>query len=206
MRPHQLIVRDRREAVSASRVVLGDLVAVLASGAGDLDVMGSAAGGSLLDHGLRCAHLLRERRPDDLELQVAGLMHDVGQTLTGNDVTAHGEAAARFVRPVLGERVATLVRLHVAAKRYLVTSDPSYAARLSVASRHSLVAQGGPMSLEEVAAFEVRREALDALILRRCDDDAAATDDAAADPLVEWLPRLQLVADRVADRTVSASA
>ncbi len=38
----------------------------------------------------------------------------------------HGEVAADFVRPVLGERSAELIRLHVPAKRYLVVVDDSY--------------------------------------------------------------------------------
>ena len=33
---------------------------------------------SILDHGLQCADLIRAARPDDVELQVAGLVHDLG--------------------------------------------------------------------------------------------------------------------------------
>jgi predicted HD phosphohydrolase len=177
-------------------VGLDDIVHVLGSGATDLDAGGERAGFSLLDHGLQCAYLLRCRRPDDVELQVAGLVHDIGQTLTGNDEAAHGEAAARFVRPVLGSRVAALVRLHVPAKRYLVATRPGYLARLSRASLESLEAQGGPMDAAEAAAFACRPYALDAAELRRCDDNAKNV-NAIVDPLEDWLPVLSAVAARV---------
>jgi predicted HD phosphohydrolase len=177
-------------------VGLDDIIHVLASGASDLDAGGERAGFSLLDHGLQCAYLLRCRRPDDVELQVAGLVHDIGQTLTGNDEAAHGEAAARFVRPVLGSRIAALVRLHVPAKRYLVATQPGYLARLSRASLESLVAQGGPMGAAEAATFAARPYALDAAELRRCDDNAKNV-NAIVDPLEDWLPVLSAVAARV---------
>ena len=35
----------------------------------------------LLAHALQCAQLLRDVAPDDVELQVAGLVHDVGTAL-----------------------------------------------------------------------------------------------------------------------------
>jgi predicted HD phosphohydrolase len=177
-------------------ISLDDVVHVLSSGAHDFDAGGERAGFSLLDHGLQCAHLLRCLHPDDVELQVAGLVHDIGQTLTGNDEAAHGEAAARFVRPVLGSRVAALVRLHVPAKRYLVATQPDYAARLSQASLDSLAAQGGPMGAAEAATFASRPYAMDATELRRCDDNAKNV-HAIVDPLEDWLPVLSAVAARV---------
>jgi predicted HD phosphohydrolase len=182
--------------VDTAAVTLDDDIYVLASGAQDLDAGGERAGFSLLDHGLQCAHLLRRLRPDDVELQVAGLVHDIGQTLTGNDEAAHGEAAARFVRPVLGSRVAALVRLHVPAKRYLVATQPDYRDRLSPASRESLATQGGPMDAAEAAVFASRPYALDAAELRRC-DDLAKDAHAVVDPLDDWLPVLSAVAARV---------
>ena len=42
---------------------------------------------------------------------------------------------------------------HVAAKRYLVATDESYAAKLSPASQETLRWQGGAMSKEEAEAF-----------------------------------------------------
>ena len=94
-----------------------------------------------LEHGLQCAAVLREVAPEDTELQVAGLVHDIGAALGRSG--DHGEAGARAVRPLLGERVAELVRLHVDAKRFLVTWDAGYRADLSSVSLASLRAQGG---------------------------------------------------------------
>lgn len=51
-------------------------------------------------------------------------------------------------------KVAALVKAHVEAKRYLVATNPTYAARLSPASTATLQHQGGPMSAEEVKIFE----------------------------------------------------
>ncbi|MEU6031276.1 hypothetical protein ABZ825_30360 [Streptomyces tauricus] len=68
----------------------------------------------LHDHALQTAALLRRSRPADKELQVAGLVHGVGQLLRPGDARGHADLAADAVRPLLGERVACLVRLHEA--------------------------------------------------------------------------------------------
>jgi hypothetical protein len=69
----------------------------------------------LLGHSLQTAALLRRSRPADKELQVAGLTHDVGRVLRPGDTTGHAERGAHAVRPLLGDRVAALVRLHPTA-------------------------------------------------------------------------------------------
>ncbi|MEW2574130.1 hypothetical protein [Streptomyces sp. NPDC047070] len=66
----------------------------------------------LHDHALQTAALLRRSRPADKELQVAGLVHVVGQLLRPADPTGHADLTADAVRPLLGERVSGLVRLH----------------------------------------------------------------------------------------------
>jgi len=62
------------------------------------------------------------------------------------------------------------VRLHVAAKRYLVATQPAYRESLSADSERSLVLQGGPMSAEECLQFESSEYALAARQLRSWDD------------------------------------
>lgn len=173
-----------------------DIVTVLEAGAADLDAGGERGGFSLLDHGLQCAEHLRRSCPGDVELMIAGLVHDIGQTLTGNDERSHGIAGAMFVRPVLGDRVARLVELHVAAKRYLVTVDADYLSRLTKASRDSLARQGTVMSAMEVTAFEALPDASDAVALRRA-DDAAKEASARPAPLATWLTALREVASGV---------
>ncbi|MCX5088464.1 inositol oxygenase [Streptomyces sp. NBC_00365] len=66
----------------------------------------------LHDHALQTAALLRRSRPADKELQVAGLVHALGQLLRPADTTGHTDLAADLVRPLLGERVSRLVRQH----------------------------------------------------------------------------------------------
>lgn len=170
-----------------------DIVVVLEAGASDLDACGGQPGLSLLEHGLQCAEMLRQGYPDDVELQAAGLVHDLGKTLTGNDERTHGIAAAMFVRPILGDRVARLVELHVAAKRYLVTVDATYVGNLSSRSRESLGRQGTAMSAGEVSAFETLPDAADVIALRRADDHANIP-NAVHGPLSSWLTALQEVA------------
>ena len=105
-----------------------------------------------LEHLLQCADVLREAYPDDAELQVAGLLHDVGWSL--DPAGDHGRLGADAVRGLVGERAAELVRLHVDAKRYLVTCDAGYRAKLSPVSVATLALQGAEMSPPEIAAFE----------------------------------------------------
>jgi predicted HD phosphohydrolase len=62
--------------------------------------------------------------------------------------------------------------MHVAAKRYLCATDPSYLDELSPASVLSLGLQGGPYSTAEVERFEESPYAQDAVRLRRYDDAA----------------------------------
>ena len=54
------------------------------------------------------------------------------------------EVLAPFFPPVIVE----CVRLHVAAKRYLCATDPTYFGKLSQASVHTLSLQGGPMNAD----------------------------------------------------------
>ena len=123
---------------------------------------------SELDHGLQCAHRLARRRPLDIELQLAGLVHDVGHQFGPDD--RHGEIGGDLVRPLLGERVAALVAAHVPAKRYLVATDTRYARRLSSISSATLTVQGGPLVEAEAVAFRALPCFEDAIELRRADD------------------------------------
>lgn len=148
-----------------------------------------------LAHGLQCAHELALAVPDDLELQVAGLVHDIGHDLVPGDDAGHGRAAADAVRALLGPRVAGLVELHVPAKRYLVTVQAGYADILSGASTSTLVNQGGPMTPGEAAAFAALPRASDAVTLRIA-DDAAKVPRRVVPDLTHWRPALETVAAR----------
>ncbi|GGI98874.1 hypothetical protein [Streptomyces brasiliensis] len=64
------------------------------------------------EHALRTAALLRRTRPADKELQVAGLVHGIGELLGPGGGADRAQHAAEAVRPLLGERVHRLVRHH----------------------------------------------------------------------------------------------
>ena len=142
-----------------------------------------------LQHGLQCAALARRDGASDATL-AAALLHDVGHLLIGDlfpiDMPLdrdwkHEDVGARYLSRWFGPDVTEPVRLHVAAKRYLVAVDPTYAAALTPSSTRSLAVQGGPMSLAERAAFEALPGFRAAVAVRRWDDEGK-------DPEVEVPP------------------
>lgn len=77
-----------------------------------MDLLQACRGG----RGLRTAALLRRAHPFDKELQIAGLVLDLGELLRpGDAVSPRDHDVAEAVRPLLGERVARLIRLHARA-------------------------------------------------------------------------------------------
>ncbi|MFG2827040.1 HD domain-containing protein [Streptomyces sp. NPDC048434] len=147
----------------------------------------------ILDHGLQVAAVLAERHPHDEELQVAGLVHDIGHHLVPGDEAQHGEHAAAAVAGLLGPRVARLVALHIPAKRYLAATDAEHATGLSPESTRTLALQGGPMTPEEQAAFEANPDFLAAVALRHADDAGKVVGLRVAG-LAHWRPRVAQVA------------
>ena len=147
----------------------------------------------LLAHGLQCAAVLERTVPDDLELQVAGLVHDLGTVLEPDRPATHAATGAEVLGPLLGHRVAALVAGHEEAKRYLVTVDARYRGCLSPRSVATLRDQGGLLDPEERAAFLARPEC-DALVALRRADDAAKDPEAGAPGLDHWTLALYAVA------------
>jgi len=186
----------------ATPVDLDDLLDLLEEGVAYDD----AEAVDLLAHGLQCATALATLAPADLELQVAGLIHDAGHIVyaraqghTAEDEDAHHAAVgAAIAAPLFGDRVAFLVRHHVDAKRYLVSTDPAYAASLSARSLESLMAQGGELTPGELEMLN-RSHGLDALVMLRRADDAAKDPHANVAGLVAWLPVLRTVARHLDD-------
>jgi predicted HD phosphohydrolase len=145
-----------------------------------------------LPHLLQTAERLASTHPHDAELIVAGLVHDLASALDPGCVD-HAAVGSVLVEGLLGRRVATLVAGHTDAKRYLVTTDASYAGRLSANSTTTLVGQGGPMTGGEVTAFKARPEWTSLVDLRRA-DDAAKVPAAQVQPAEAWRPLLDEVA------------
>ena len=139
----------------------------------------------LLAHGLQCATLLADAAPDDPELQIAGLVHDLGTIVAPGLPSRHARIGADAVRPLLGDRVGTLVGGHDQAKRYLVTTEAAYRDRLSARSIATLRGQGGLLDPTERAAFE-RDADFDALLALRRADDAAKEVGRVVPSLERW--------------------
>ena len=112
-------------------------------------------------------------------LVVAALLHDIGHFVGDHPIEAlengidnlHEDAGADYLRPWFPPAVTEPIRLHVSAKRYLCATDEAYLGHLSDASVNSLNVQGGPMSADEIARFEVNPWHQDAVKLRLYDDD-----------------------------------
>ncbi len=176
---------------------VGALLAWFSSGGAQADAASAeSAGLNALGHGLQCAINLAQRYPEDVELQVAGLVHDLGHRVRPGAADAHGVVGADLVRNLLGERVADLVELHVPAKRYLVTTDPTYRAQLSPMSVITLAEQGGDLDAEGIAEFEAHPHHQAALALRRADEDAKVP-GLEVPGLDHWKPYVLQVARRV---------
>jgi phosphonate degradation associated HDIG domain protein len=132
---------------------------------------------SMSEHMLQSAYAA-EQDGAPPRLVAAALLHDYGHFLHEyeEDAAEHGidtrheEVAHAFLSEHFGPEVADPIRMHVAAKRYLCASDPSYLEELSPASILSLELQGGPYSPAEVAEFDESPYAADAVRLRRYDD------------------------------------
>ena len=131
-----------------------------------------------LEHALQCAALAKEKNASPT-LITGALLHDIGHIILDehnareaflNTDLNHEEVGARYMEPFFPESVTIPIRLHVPAKRYLCTTDPSYYDGLSEASKRSLKLQGGTMSDEEREAFERIPHFEDGLVLRRWDD------------------------------------
>jgi predicted HD phosphohydrolase len=123
-----------------------------------------------LDHALQAAARAIDDGADD-ELVLAASLHDIAHSPLFGDVAAgrHDKVAQDWLAPRFGARVGWLAGAHVAAKRYLVATDPDYATALSDTSIDSLHHQGGAgvdPSYVEHAWWP------DALRLRRYDDAA----------------------------------
>jgi gamma-butyrobetaine dioxygenase len=137
---------------------------------------------TMIQHQLQAAALAKGCRD---ALVVAALLHDIGHVIgheqgepdasaaLADEIDAHHDTAgACWLSRWFGPDVTEPVRLHVAAKRYLVAAEPGYSAKLSAASVHTLHLQGGPMSTAEVREFEGLPYARDAVTLRRFDEAA----------------------------------
>ena len=162
-----------------------DAIAELFTSEGAADYLGEPV--TIAEHLLQ-AGALAQAAGAPSALVAAALLHDVGhlrgadaqadaivlsgrELMTGTD-NNHGDRGAAWLAQWFPVSVTEPVRLHVAAKRYLCATEPSYFGQLSEASVYTLAVQGGPMTDAEVREFEREPHATDALAVRRWDDQA----------------------------------
>jgi gamma-butyrobetaine dioxygenase len=174
-----------------------DAIADLFASAGAADYLGEpvTVAAHLLQAGARA-----QQAGAPPSLVAAALLHDVGHLrgadalageieISGRELMAgadnnHGERGAQWLAQWFPESVTGPVRLHVAAKRYLCATEPSYFGQLSEASVYTLAVQGGPMTDAEAREFEREPHAADAIAVRRWDDQAK--DPSADVPGLDW--------------------
>jgi predicted HD phosphohydrolase len=153
----------------------------------------------LLAHHLQTAAQLASSAPDDLELQVAGLVHDIGSIVDPHQPLTHARTGAELVRPLLGSRIAELVAQHDQAKRYLVAVDAAYLGHLSAQSVTTLEVQGGALDDAHVREFSHRPD-FEACVMLRHADDAAKVPGRPVPTLETWRPALDRCARAVRPR------
>ncbi|WP_108814669.1 (R)-1-hydroxy-2-trimethylaminoethylphosphonate oxygenase [Loktanella sp. Alg231-35] len=146
---------------------------------------------------------LAEQSGQPEEIIVGALLHDIGHftsefgTFTMDDThdRHHEDAGAEVLERFFPSVITDCVRYHVAAKRYLCATRPAYFRQLSEASVHSLNLQGGPMSADEVAAFE-KNPNLDQIIAVRYLDDAGKRPDMVTPDFWHFAAMVQRMVDQ----------
>jgi phosphonate degradation associated HDIG domain protein len=158
---------------------------------------------SQIEHAWQCGQLARQAGATP-QLQLASWLHDIGHLLTelegsptvqGMD-DQHENLGAIALQAIWGPAVAEPVRLHVQAKRFMVSTHPGYAQTLSPDSVRSLALQGGPMSAPECLQFQSNPYALNAQQLRTWDDTGKRVGWFARD-VQHALDELRALMDRV---------
>jgi phosphonate degradation associated HDIG domain protein len=157
---------------------------------------------SMSEHLLQGAVLaVAEGAPE--ELVAAALLHDIGHytsefgpmSLGDARDNYHEESGAMVLAPFFPSVITECVRLHVPAKRYLCATDKGYHDRLSEASKHTLMLQGGPMSAAEVKDFESNPYHREAVRVRIWDDEGKKP-GVVTPQFRHYVPLLQRVVER----------
>ena len=167
---------------------------------GNEEYLGEAV--TMAEHMLQGAHFAEAANEPEAVI-VAALLHDIGHfvsefgTFSMEDTQDrhHEEAGAQALEPFFPMLVVDCVRFHVAAKRYLCATRSEYFNRLSEASVHSLSLQGGPMNVEEVAAFKGKSNLRDIIKVRYFDDEGKKA-SMKTESFLHYMPMVQRVVDR----------
>ena len=164
---------------SENSAIVADRIMSLYERFGDEDYIGEPV--SQLQHMCQCAELA-EAAGNNEEIIIAAFMHDLGhfcehlqpvQQMDGYGVVDHEKLGADYLlEQGFSPAIASLVRNHVQAKRYLTWRYPEYYEKLSEASKETLKFQGGPMNAEEARQFEEDPLFEKHIELRRWDEQA----------------------------------
>lgn len=157
---------------------------------------------TMAEHMLQGA-TIAEQNGQSEEIIVGALLHDIGHftsefgTYHPDDTEDkhHEDAGAEVLEQFFPSVITDCVRFHVAAKRYLCATKPSYFDRLSAASVHTLELQGGPMRDDEVAAFEANPN-LKQIIAVRYLDEAGKRAGMETPDYWHFAPMVQRMVDR----------
>lgn len=140
---------------------------------------------------------LYEHTTDD-EFVIAAFLHDIGHLLSNNDLMGkfgtrhHEQLGAQWLNEHgFSEKVVSLVREHVNAKRYLTHVNPDYYQRLSTASKETLLYQGGSMSEDEARSFEQLPHFSQILALRTCDEQGKVPGSSSSTTLETMMAMIQ---------------
>ncbi|MCE2788887.1 MAG: HD domain-containing protein [Saprospiraceae bacterium] len=143
-----------------------------------------------LQHAIQCA-LIASSEGSDAETILAAFLHDIGhlhpdgalvETMDQYGVADHEQLGAEYLREMgFSEKVCTLVRSHVEAKRYLTFKFPEYYENLSDASKQTLLYQGGKMTSKEAKKFELTPWKEECIQLRFWDEQAKSENSADED-------------------------
>lgn len=156
---------------------------------------------TMAQHMLQGATIAEQNGQSEIII-VAALLHDIGHftsefgmfQMDDTEDRYHEDAGAEVLQEFFPTVVTDCVRYHVAAKRYLCATKPSYFDRLSEASVHSLNLQGGPMNADEVAEFEKNPNLRDIITVRYL-DEAGKHPDMETPDFAHFAPMVQRVVD-----------
>ena len=159
---------------------------------------------TMAEHMLQGATIAEQNGEPEI-IVVSALLHDIGHftsefgmfSMEDTKDRLHEDAGAKVLQNFFPQLVIDCVRYHVAAKRYLCATRPSYFYRLSEASVHSLNLQGGPMCGDEVKEFEKNPYLKDILKVRYL-DEAGKREDMSIPSFSYFAPMVQRIVDQYA--------
>ena len=164
---------------------------------------------TMAEHMLQGATIAEQNGEPEI-IVVSALLHDIGHftsefgmfSMKDTEDRLHEDAGAKVLQNFFPQLVIDCVQYHVAAKRYLCATRPSYFYKLSEASIHSLNLQGGPMCDDEVREFE-KNPYLKDIIKVRYLDEAGKSEDMSIPSFSYFAPMVQRIVDQYADEETS---